>query len=120
MPQPAEDFVRRKMTPEFLRNEGPLHSIRSRIDALDRASQSQLSTTQRSFASFPTATIYAPVLYIPQAMAISMAKRLSNKVYIWFYAARTLNAIFAVAVIFLGLRAAPEHALLLMSPLFSP
>lgn len=120
LPAAAADFVREKMTPEYFRKEDELRSIGERLRAFDRAAQTQRPISERRFAAFPTATIYPPSLYLPQATAIAVARRFSDKVYVWFYAARLFNAIVAVVVIFVALRLAPAYQLWLIVPAALP
>ena len=106
--------------PDFLRQQEALESISTRMAALDRASQQEGALSKTQFAAFPSATMYAPVLYVPQAAGIALARLFSQRVYIWFYSARVLNGLCAIALVFLALRCAPEHALLLMLPAVLP
>ncbi len=120
VPAAASDFVRDKMRPDYLRNEDRLHSIGERMRALNRAAQSQPPLSENKFTPFPGATIYPPLLYLPQAAGIDLARLFSNKVYVWFYAARCFNAIIAVLLVFFGLRIAPGYQFALMIPAILP
>ncbi len=114
------EFVHAKMSTGFLRNEDRIRTIRGRLEALDRESQRQAPLGERRFAVFPGATIYPPPLYLPQVAAIRIAQLFLSKVYVWFYAARVLNGLFAVLLVFAALRIAPMHQLLLVIPAVLP
>jgi uncharacterized membrane protein len=120
IPAAASGFVRDKMRPDYLRNEDRLRTLGERLSALDQAAQSQSPLSEKVFASFPGATIYPPPLYLPQVAGISLARLFSNKVYVWFYAARCFNALAAVLLVFFGLRLAPGHRLALIIPAILP
>lgn len=120
LPAAAPDFVRDKMTPEYFRKQDQLHTVGQRLRALDQAAQTQAPLSEKRFAPFAGATIYPPALYLPQAVAIRFARLFSNKVYVWFYSARLLNASVAVLLIFFALRLAPAHQLALMIPAILP
>lgn len=120
VPVAASEFVRDKMRPEYLRNEDRLHSIGERLRALDQAAQSQPPLSENKLTPFPGATIYPPPLYLPQAAGIGLARLFSNKVYVWFYAARCFNAIIAVLLVFFSLRIAPGYQFVLMIPAILP
>ena len=120
LPAAASDFVRDKMTPDYFRQEERYHTIGERLRALDEAARAQRPLNELKFASFPGATIYPPSLYIPQSVGVALARVFSSKVYIWFYSARVLNAIIAIAVIFIALRLAPAYQLALLIPAMLP
>ncbi len=120
LPLAEFEFVHDKMSIEFLRNEDRTPTVRGRLDALDRESQRQAPLGERRFAAFPGATIYPPPLYLPQVAAIRIAQLFSNKVYVWFYAARVLNGLIAVLLVFAALTIARTHQLLLLIPAVLP
>jgi len=74
--------VRDKTGPLFLLNEDRLPTIRARLEALDRSSKNQAPLHEKRFAVFAGATIYPPVLYLPQIAAIRIAQLFSGKVYV--------------------------------------
>ena len=121
LPAAVFQFVRRTMSTDFLQGEEALHTVRERINALDRASQPDAASSPMIFGAFPTATIYPPGLYLPQIIGIWIAKPFTGKVYVWFYSARICNAISAVLLIFLALRlVGPPRAVLLLFPAALP
>lgn len=120
VPSAAADFVRYRVTSEFLRNEDHLHSISDRLQALDTAAQTQAPLSERRFVAFPGSAVYSPTLYLPQAIAIRIARLFSKKIYVWFYTARMTNAVVAILLIFLALRLAAAHQLLLLIPAILP
>ncbi len=120
LPAAAVEFVRDRMNPEFYRREDYLRNIPDRFKALDRAAQHQPPLSQKEFGVFFGAAIYPPALYLPQAAGIRLARLFSNKVYIWFYFARIVNSLASIFLIFLALRIAPRHQLLLLIPALLP
>jgi uncharacterized membrane protein len=120
LPAAASEFVRDKMTPEYLRRQDSLSSVRERLQALDRAAQAQAPLSESKFASFPGAAVYSPASYLPQSAAIRAARFFSDKVYIWFYSARLLNATIAVLLIFFALRMASAYQFALIVPAILP
>lgn len=116
LPAAVFDFVRDAFTTEYLR----LHTIRERMEVFERASRLEPPLTQKKFVPFPTAAIYPPALYLPQATGIRIARLFSDKVYLWFYCARVFNAVCAVFLVFLALRIAPQRQFLLMLPAVLP
>ncbi len=121
LPDTVFEFVRLTMGTEFLQGEETLHTVRERLNALDRASLSDAASSRMTFGAFPTASIYPPGLYIPQTAGIWMARRFTDKVYIWFYSARVCNAVSAVLLVFLALRmAGRSKALYLLIPAALP
>ncbi len=120
LPAAAVEFVRDRMNPEFYRREDYLRNIPDRFKALDRAAQHQPPPSQKEFGVFFGAAIYPPALYLPQAAGIRLARLFSNKVYIWFYFARIVNSLASIFLIFLALRIAPRHQLLLLIPALLP
>jgi uncharacterized membrane protein len=120
LPAAASDFVRDKMSPDYFRQEDRYHTIGERLRSLDDAASAQRPLNETKFASFPGATIYSPSLYLPQSLGIALARVFSSKVYIWFYSARLLNAMIAIAVIFAALRLAPAYQLVLLIPAMLP
>jgi uncharacterized membrane protein len=120
LPRIESDFVRDKMSTDFLRREDRLRTIRARLADLDRASERQAPLSEQKFAAFPGTTIYPPALYLPQAAGIRMAALFSKKVYVLFYFARILNAVTAVFLIFLALYLAVSHQYLLLLPAVLP
>jgi uncharacterized membrane protein len=120
LPIAESEFVRDKMSTDFLRKEDGLRTIPARLAALDLAARGQVPLSEQRFAAFPGATVYAPALYLPQAIGIRLAALFSNKAYIFFYSARVFNAITAVILIFLALYLAPTHQHLLLIPAVLP
>src|SRR6185437_12837855 len=82
--------------------------------------QIQAPLSEQRFATFPGTTIYPPAFYVPQALGIRFARLFSNKVYVFFYSARVLNAIAAVVLVFLSLHLASTHQYLLLIPAVLP
>ncbi len=120
IPTAVAEFVRHWMNTEFLRSEDALHTIRERMSALEHDSQAQAPIYREKFVEFPSAGIYPPALYLPQSAGISTARFFSTKIYVWFYSARVWNAISSVLLIFLALRIAPQHQMLLLLPAVLP
>jgi uncharacterized membrane protein len=120
LPVAEAEFVRDKMSTDFLRREDLLPTIGERLKALDAASQSQAPLNERRFAAFAGATIYPPALYLPLVAGIRLAQVFSDKVYVWFYTARLLNGLTAVLLIFAALQIARTHQLLLVIPAVLP
>jgi uncharacterized membrane protein len=120
LPSAESEFVRDKMRTDFLRSQDRLRTIFERLAALDRSVQNQAPLSEQRFASFPGTTIYPPVLYVPQALGIRLARLFSNKVYVLFYSARILNAIVAVVLVFFSLYLASTHQYLLLVPAVLP
>lgn len=120
LPAAASDFVRDTMTPEYLRRQDLLPGVGERLRALDRAAHAQTPLSQTRFVSFPGTTVYSPISYLPQSAAVRAARLFSDKVYVWFYSARLLNATTAVLLIFFALRAAPAYQFALIVPAILP
>jgi uncharacterized membrane protein len=120
LPLAVFEFVHDKMQIATLQKEDRLATIRARLDLLDRSSRNQVPLREKRFAAFPNATIYPPVLYLPQAAAIWIARQFTDKVYVWFYSARVLNGLVAILLIFSALRIATTHQLLLLIPAVLP
>lgn len=120
VPVAVADFVRTAMSPEFLRAQGRLASVDARFEALDHTAQAEPSLNQREFVAFPESTIYPPAMYFPQVLGIWAARMFSDKVYIWFYAARLSNAICSVLIVCLALLLAPSQRFLLLLPAIIP
>ena len=120
LPAAASDFVKDKMTSEYLRREDQLRTIGARLAALDEEARAQRPLDERKFAEFPSATIYPPSLYLPQCAGIMLARAFSPKIYLWFYSARLFNATAAIIVIFWALRLAPQYQILLVIPAMLP
>src|SRR5947209_6006207 len=114
LPEAVADFVREWMNAGWLRSNEMLRTIPARLHALELASKTQKPISKTTFVEFPSAGIYSPSLYLPQSAGIALARVFSDKVYIWFYSARICNALCAVFLVWLALRVAPDHALLLM------
>jgi len=114
LPNALGDFIRTWMASESRIGDETLHTVKSRMASLDRAARIERPLSSRRFLSFPSSAIYPPALYLPQAAGIRAAKVFSDKVYVSFYAARIVNAITAVLLVFLALRLLPQEALLLM------
>jgi uncharacterized membrane protein len=113
LPAAVGDFVHQWMNGGWLQSNEMLRTIPARLHALELASQTQKPISKTTFLEFPSAGIYSPSLYVPQSAGIALARLLSDKVYIWFYSARICNALCAIFLVWLALRAAPRHALLL-------
>src|SRR5438270_2756575 len=114
LPEAVADFVRQWMNAGWLHSDEMLRTIPARLHALELASKTQKPISKTIFVEFPSAGIYSPSLYLPQSAGIVIARLFSDKVYIWFYSARICNALCAVFLVWLALRVAPDHALLLM------
>ena len=120
LPEAVFDFVHHWMNSEVLRKDDALHTIPARLAAIKQASESQVPLAHKRFMEFVSAAIYPPALYIPQIIGVGIARLFSDKVYLWFYSARIFNALCAVFLVFLALRAAPQYQLLLMLPAVLP
>ncbi len=120
LPEAVGNFVRDSMNSESLLAENALHTIRARMSAFDRVAATQRPLTNKRFVPFPSAAIYPFTLYIPQVIGIRVAQLFSDKVYVWLYAGRVLNALSAVFLVFFALRAAPQYQWLLMLPAMLP
>lgn len=120
LPAALVDFVHEKVNPEYYRSEDRLHTIGARLRALSAAAQHQAPPTEKKFGVFFDTAIYAPSLYLPQAVGIRLARFFTDKVYVWFYTARVLNAAVAVLLIFLALLLAPGYRLALLIPAILP
>ena len=120
LPEAVAEFTRHWMNSDFLRSEDSLHSIRERMLALRRDSQTQPPLARQRFVEFPSAGIYPPALYLPQSLGIRIARLFSDRVYVWFYSARVCNAFCTILLIFLALRLAPGFELLLLVPAVLP
>jgi len=120
LPIAEADFVRDKLSTDFLRQEDSLHTIRARLTALERWAEKQRPFTEQRFAAFPSSAVYPAALYLPQVIGIRVATAFTQKVFIVFYAARIFNAIIAIAIISLALYCASEHQYLLLLPAVLP
>lgn len=120
LPSAESEFVRDKMRTDFLRAQDRLRTVSERLAALDLSAQRQSPLSERRFTSFPGTAVYPPVLYLPQAIGIRLARLFSSKVYVLFYSARVLNALVAIALVFLALYLAPSHQYLLFVPAVLP
>jgi len=120
VPVAVAKFVRDKVTSaDFLLREYHFPSIASRLRDLDAAAQKPPRREQQ-FIAFPGSAVYAPTLYLPQIAGILFARLISDKTYIWFYAARIANATASVLLVFLALLLAPGYELLLLVPTILP
>ena len=121
VPAALANFVRDKVTSaDFLLREYHFPSIASRLRDLDAAAQKQPPLREQQFIAFPGSAVYAPTLYLPQIAGISFARLISDKTYIWFYAARIANATASVLLVFWALLLAPGYELLLLVPAILP
>lgn len=120
LPAAVVEFVRDRMNPHYYRNENRLHTIGARLAALNTAAEREAPLSEKEFGVFPSAAVYAPALYLPQAAGIRLVRFFSDKVYIWFYAARVSNAAVAVLLIFFALLLAPAYQFLLLVPAILP
>lgn len=63
--------------------------------------------SNRSFYEFPTAAIYAPVCYIPQALGIFVFRLFTDNAMAIYYGARLFNFISSVVIIFFSIKIIP-------------
>ncbi len=61
----------------------------------------------REFVAFSNATVHPPLVYIPQALGIFLARLATPSVMVGFYAGRLVNLLAVTAVTFLAIRVAP-------------
>jgi uncharacterized membrane protein len=61
----------------------------------------------REFVPFSNAAVHPPLVYVPQALAIFVARLFSSSVLVAFYAGRLANLLAATAATYLAIRLAP-------------
>jgi uncharacterized membrane protein len=74
---------------------------------IQEAGSVRLEPNDREFAGFSNAAVHSPLIYLPQAAGILLARQVSSSVLVLFYAGRILNLLAAVGVTFLAIRIAP-------------
>jgi uncharacterized membrane protein len=75
----------------------------------------------RSFLVFSNSAVHSPLIYLPQALAIALARCVSPSVLACLYAGRVANLLATVALILLAIRVTPvgkwTFALLALAPM---
>ena len=77
-------------------------------------------TSKRQDRMFINLASYAPVAYIPQATGIVLARTVTSRIGVMFYAARVMNLIFFVLLCYVALRLMPIGRWLMVAILISP
>lgn len=69
--------------------------------------QYELDKTETQFLELPTAALYAPGTYLPQAIGIKIAELFTNRALLVAYGARIANWLFTGILLFLSIRYLP-------------
>jgi uncharacterized membrane protein len=77
------------------------------VSEIREAADLHFSTTERDFVVFSNTAIHPPLTYLPQALAIFVARQFSSSVLVCLYAGRVLNFLAATALTFLAIRLTP-------------
>lgn len=80
---------------------------RIRASALFAALSVKVVDGDRVFYRFPHTTVYPAYIYLPQVLGIVVARSVTDRVLLHFYAARIANGLAALALLAVALRAAP-------------
>jgi uncharacterized membrane protein/Tfp pilus assembly protein PilF len=75
-------------------------------DILDAAAI-RIDSGERTFVRFSNTAIHSPLPYLPQTLAIFVARQISSSVLFCFYAGRLANLLAALTVMFLAIRRTP-------------
>lgn len=111
LPKSVDEFVGRAEAPQIW--EGFAPSVSARFALLTSGGSNEADSKKRSFIPFPSAMLYNPAYYAPQAFAIATARLFSPRVYVWFYAGRMTNAVAALLAVFLALLLSRDQQFLL-------
>ncbi|HZQ50948.1 MAG TPA: DUF2142 domain-containing protein [Bryobacteraceae bacterium] len=101
LPVAVNDFAVDQLSPEF--RTGNFGSPFARFAKIRAKARTQTSPRKFGFIPFADEMIYNPIYYVPQAAGIALARFFSPHVYTWFYAARLMNALCAVLLVFAAL-----------------
>jgi hypothetical protein len=101
LPVAVNDFVVDQLSPAF--RTGNFGSPFARFAKIREKARTQTSPRKLGFIPFADEMIYNPIYYVPQAAGIALARVFSPHVYTWFYAARVVNALCAVLLVFVAL-----------------
>ena len=82
--------------------------------------QYSLTAEKKSFVSFPNTSTYAPVLYLPQSLAVFIFKIFNTPPIILMYAARLFNLFSWIILVFLALSLVPVYKWLFMLLALTP
>lgn len=118
MPLAASGFASRELSPAI--RAGNERNFGERLARIRGEEDQQVSAASDSFVPFANTIIYNPLFYLPQAITIGVARLFSQKPYVWFYAARVVNALTAVALTFLALLLSRPQQLVLASVALLP
>jgi uncharacterized membrane protein len=66
-----------------------------------------IDTADREFFEFSNTAVHPPLIYLPQAVGILIARLLSGSLLASFYAGRLANLLVCTALIFIAIRRAP-------------
>ena len=94
----------------------------SRLDpaALGRAGELELRPAERAFLTFPTAALYSPLPYAPQALGIALGRPFGLGPLALLQLARLANLVAAALLIASALRALPAYGWLLAAFALAP
>lgn len=99
----------------------PFHpEQKSSLENIKKALELPLNPELKSFAFFPNTSTYAPVLYLPQALAIFIGKLFSAPPIVLMYAARLFNLFCWTILIFIALSITPVYKWLFMLLALTP
>lgn len=67
----------------------------------------KLDSDNREIANMENVAVYSPIQYLPQSIGIFIARLFTDKVLIMAYAARLMNAIVCIAILYLAIKKMP-------------
>ena len=67
----------------------------------------KLDSDNREIANMENVAVYSPIQYLPQSIGILIARLFTDKVLIMAYAARLMNAIVCIAILYLAIKKMP-------------
>jgi uncharacterized membrane protein len=86
------------------------HEQRTSAREILDAAAIHVQPDDRAFVPFANTAIHSPLTYLPQTVAVLLARQLSSSVLAYLYAGRLFNLLATTAVMFLAIRRTPIAA----------
>ncbi len=100
LPRSVNSFIKR-----FQAIGGNPDASTSSSEILDASEP--IAANDREFVAFSNSAIHSPLTFLPQAVAILIAREISTSILVVFYAGRFLNLLAAVSLTALSIRITP-------------
>lgn len=117
---PQEDGVQGSMMPEGVSKVFPTDWTKLDYQMMKELLDVKLNEDNKGILNPETAAVYSFVQYIPQAIGITLARIVTDNVYLITYGGRLVNMIFALLVLYFAIKLMPFGKKILLIPAMIP